>query len=261
MSEVLLRDRSLASAYMALLQNPQLIAAQVPSYLPSHLCEHARLHVIPQVLKKSSKKIYRSQVPALTDVFRRGQNDVTDYFDHAHGILRQLRDAFLPYANPADMLRSEIDELTPRGAQLLRLRDKPAVFGMMRSWDASMEALPHFDIIQQAHPDLGTHLQFGEQFGINIHLHTPRSGGELLVWDVTLHDLSIAGLTGSDGTYGYPPHALPPPDVVLKPNAGDLVIVRSTRLHSVARTSAGERVTISGFIGLTTDASEARLWS
>ncbi|MFG1754065.1 2OG-Fe(II) oxygenase [Streptosporangium sandarakinum] len=124
-----------------------------------------------------------------------------------------------------------------------------------------MTALPHFDIIGEAGPALRDRFPFIEQFGVNLYLEAPESGGELQIWDLTLDRVRSRNIASTSGTYGFDPERLPPPDVTIKPCAGDLVIVRSTRLHAVRETTEGRRVSISGFMGRGQDQDVLRLWS
>ncbi|MDF5751654.1 hypothetical protein [Spongiactinospora sp. TRM90649] len=251
----------LTTAYDALIGEPSLLVARIPGYIPADVCAYARGHIIPEIMRNSSRRIYRSQVEAFTDAFRNGEQAIESYLERAPRVIRELREAFHPYANPADTFRSEIEELAPYGAQLLRFRRRPVVFGMMRSWDPLLEALPHFDMLSEFNPALDLELEFFEQFGVNMHLEAPCRGGELNVWDKTLDSMREVGVSGENKTYGFDPARLPEPDVTIRPSVGDLIIVKSTRLHSVSKTDRGRRVTISGFLGLTRGKIGARLWS
>ncbi|GAA0974573.1 hypothetical protein GCM10009555_030990 [Acrocarpospora macrocephala] len=258
---MLIRADSLETAYTSLAEDPSALAAHVQGYLPPEVCDRARGHVVPLLLENSFQRIYRSQVRAFTEAISRDVHAEEGYLDQATEVLRAMRLAFLPFASPADMFRADLDEVAPHGATLLRFGGRPLVFGMMRSWESDMEALPHFDIIQEATPAFASTFQFSEQFGVNIYTEGPRHGGELLVWDKKLGDLVGAGFTAQDGTYGFDRERLPPPDVVIQPGTGDLVIVRSTRLHAVNKTIAGRRVSVSGFLGVGASRESIKLWS
>lgn len=252
---------SLDSAYAALLEDDDILAAQVRGYVPDGVCEHARTHVVHKLMENSVQRIYRSQVRAFTDAVAADPDEGRGYLLRAREVLRALRLAFLPFANPADLFRSDMDELSPYGATLLRFRGRPLVFGMLRSWEPGMEASPHFDVVQESNRLLGKEFRFREQFGVNLFLEAPERGGELLAWNVGLRDLREAGHRAQEGTYGYDIRRLPSPDVVVRPHSGDLVMVRSTRLHAVAETLKGQRITISGFLGMADGPSSFKLWS
>ncbi|WP_202638326.1 2OG-Fe(II) oxygenase [Bailinhaonella thermotolerans] len=258
---MIVRSDSLETCRRALFEDSEILAIHVRGYAPEDVLRHAREHVIPRLLRGSVRRIYRSQIPAFSTVARGGPAEGEAYLRRSWSVLRAMRLAFQPYANPADVFRAEIDELSPWGARLLHLDGRPVVFGMLRSWDPGMRALPHFDIIQRSGAAPLGGLAFKEQFGVNVYLETPERGGELLVWNVTLPALLDAGHRAQEDAYGFDPHRLPRPDLVIQPAPGDLIMVRSTRLHAVAATAEGRRITISGFLGIGGESDGVMLWS
>jgi hypothetical protein len=256
---MLVESPSLQAGLRQLMSNGAMLALRVEGYIPAEVCRHAQRHTIPQTLQDSFRRIYRSQVRSFTDTLAGGHDDLERYLAQSHAIQRELRKSFFPFANPADILRSELDEIYRTGANLLRFDSRPLIFGMMRSWESEMTALPHFDIIGEMYPQLGQIYDFRDQFGVNLYLEGPAEGGELIAWDLTLDDLRDRGISAAEGTYGYDRRLLPEPSLRLVPHSGDLVIIKSTRLHGVERTLRGRRVSISGFIGLREDA--LFLWS
>jgi predicted 2-oxoglutarate/Fe(II)-dependent dioxygenase YbiX len=50
-------------------------------------------------------------------------------------------------------------------------------------------------------------------------------------------------------TYGLDRAKLPPPDLILHPRTGDLIIFDATRVHAVTKQQVGTRITCSAFIG------------
>lgn len=258
---MLIRSPSLEQSLGDLLSDPAVLALQVPSYVSDRICEHARLNAIPSVLESSLQRIYRSQVKAFSETVSGEADGSEEYLRRSRSVLRSLREAFLPFANPADVFRAEIDEIWPGGAGLLKYHDQPLVFGMMRSWEAGMSALPHFDIIGEAGPTLRGRFRFTEQFGVNLYLEAPEDGGELHVWDLTFEGVKSWNIPSISGTYGFDAESLPSPDITIKPGVGDLVIIRSTRLHAVKETTQGRRVSISGFLGREQTSDILRLWS
>lgn len=258
---MLIETVSLQTGLWEFVYDSGILALWVRHYVAREICEHAQRHVIPQTLRDSFKNIYRSQFRAFTDTLRNDPAGVDAFLDRSAALHRHLRSAFQPYANPVDRFRSELDEIWPPGAGLLRFKDRPLAFGMVRSWEPTMAALPHFDMIERSHPALAGRFGFADQFGVNIYVSAPEEGGTLCIWDLSPDQVDKLGIRPRTGTYGYDSDLLPDPDLAIKPATGDLVIVRSTRLHSVAETRRGRRVSVSGFIGYIDDSSALRLWS
>lgn len=104
-------------------------------------------------------------------------------------------------------------------------------------------------------------MRFTKQFGVNLYLEAPENGGELHVWDLTFDGVRSRNIPSTSRTYGFDAESLPSPDITIKPCVGDLVIIRSTRLHAVKETTRGRRVSISGFLGRERTSDILRLWS
>lgn len=96
------------------------------------------------------------------------------------------------------------------------------------------EAPIHRDWMPGENSGLSFAPQLSEQFAWNIYLRTPKSGGQTRIY--TERDPALAGRDGEHVEVG--------------PRVGDLIIFRSTQAHSVLP-SDGERLTLSGFFGIT----------
>jgi 2OG-Fe(II) oxygenase superfamily len=236
----------------------EALAVRIPRYHPPDLCEKLLDPLLSALDAEAFQRIYRSNVPAFTEsapdsIARRR------YLDSTARVMSVMRDLCRPYASPVDRLRCELDELWPGGAKLLRHRGDPLVFGMLRVWSNGAQALPHRDVLGLAAPEVPEARSFTEQLGVNLYLGVPDRPGEgaVEVWNTS------AGGTehGIEGTYGYRRELLPAPAVVVHPEPGDLLLLRSTRVHAVRPTSAGRRVTLSGFIGHRSAETPLQLWS
>ena len=54
---------------------------------------------------------------------------------------------------------------------------------------------------------------------------------------------------------------LPPPDAVVAPRVGDLILFNSNRIHAVRACRGGPRVTVSCFIGYRGEGRPLGYWS
>lgn len=255
---MLLLETTLTADVIRRLVSGDALAVRIPRYHPPELCQKLLAPLLSVLDGEAFQRIYRSNVPAFTDA----ASDAATrrrYFDSTARVMAAVRDVCQPYASPVDRLRCELDEIWPGGAKLLRLRGSPLAFGMLRVWSGGAQALPHRDVLGLAALGVPEAETFTEQLGVNVYLRVPDRTGEGAVelWDTT----EGGAEHGIDGTYGYRRELLPAPAVVVHPEPGDLLILRSTRVHAVRPTSAGERVTLSGFIGHRDADTPLHLWS
>ncbi|GAA4097313.1 2OG-Fe(II) oxygenase [Nonomuraea soli] len=259
---MLLRHDRLSSDALRELATGKVLALHVPEYHAPDLCTE----IVERILDgmgKGYRRIYESNVRAFTET--RGDAETRRaYLATAIEVMAEIRRSCHPLASPVDRLRCELDELWPGGACLLRLEENALVFGMVRVWRGGAQAHPHLDVLRESAPDVRDAAGFTEQLGVNIYLRMPAqehdSEGALELWDFGLMDEAVIGRS-SWGTYGYRRETLPNPTIRIRPAVGDLIILRTTRLHAVQPTCDGERITLSGFIGCSGPDEPLRLWS
>ncbi|MFJ7074429.1 2OG-Fe(II) oxygenase [Streptomyces sp. NPDC098781] len=259
---MLVRQDALSSEALGKLVDGEALAVQVPAYHSPELCEEIAGRVLAR-LGSGYQRIYESNVRAFTET--NGDVDARrEYLAESASLMSDVRESCHPLASPIDKLRCELDELWPGGARLLRHEARALVFGMVRVWRNGAEARPHLDVLRESAPDVLEAQKFTDQIGVNIYLRVPEGAGDgegaLELWDLGLADSELIG-DGLWGTYGYRREALPSPEVVVRPQVGDLVMLRTTRMHAVRPTCSGERVTFSGFIGHSSGSDPLLLWS
>jgi hypothetical protein len=259
---MLVHQDVLSSEAVGKLVSGEALAVHVPAYHSPELCEEIAARVLAR-MKSGYQRIYESNVRAFTET--NGDADGRRrYLADSASVMAEVRDSCHPLASPIDRLRCELDELWPGGARLLRHDSQALVFGMVRVWRNGAEARPHLDVLRNSAPDVPDALAFTDQIGVNVYLRVPQneSGdeGALELWDLGLADSNLIG-EGLWGTYGYRRELLPEPGIVVRPRVGDLVMLRTTRVHAVRPTHSGERVTFSGFIGHSSRNEPLLLWS
>src|SRR5207245_1188972 len=77
---------------------------------------------------------------------------------------------------------------------------------------------------------------------------TATLGGEVQLWRL-MPDQAEYDRLRLAGSYGLDHTKLPPPDTVVTPARGELVLFNSNRVHAVRPCEGGPRVTVSCFIG------------
>ena len=142
-------------------------------------------------------------------------------------------------------------------ASVLPLQNSTAFAGLVRIVHSGTEILPHQDDLTEdlpGHPFVSAiQATGGGQLAGNIYLQVPPTGGELVIWDLHLcaEEMAARQIAGSD--YGVDPKTLPKPAVVIKPQAGSLILFDSTKMHAVTKPADGLRVSYSFFVGSSPD--------
>jgi 2OG-Fe(II) oxygenase superfamily len=156
--------------------------------------------------------------------------DCVGYFAKAPARNRALRAAIAPFQLPADRVHLELDHAWPAGVNLLRVGQRPAFFGLCRRVSSGGGIEPHTDRADWDLPCRET-ASFRAQLFLNIYLTQAEHGGDLEVWSMQVP-------------------LLPEPTRTIGIEPGTLVIANASRPHAVtACAGAGERLSVSGFLG------------
>jgi hypothetical protein len=184
---------------------------------------------------------------------------IEQYFASARTCQEQLRAACDPVGSPMDTARCLLDEVWPAGAHLQTLFGKKMFVGLSRMVEPDTTFLAHHDVFADDAPGMVEAASVISQFGANIYVQMPERGGELLMWH---RNMSIAEFDQKrHGEYGINIRNLPPPDVVLKPGTGDLLIFDAHKIHAVASPQDQSRLALSFFVAYRGDNEPLTYWS
>lgn len=184
---------------------------------------------------------------------------IEKYFLTAQSCLEQLRSACDPVGSPMDTVRCLLDEVWPAGAHLQTLFGKKMFVGLSRMVEPDTTFLAHHDIFADDAPGMSESESVISQFGANVYVQMPEKGGELLMWHRNLNVTEFDEMRA--GEYGIHIADLPPPDVVLKPGVGDLLIFDAHKLHAVASPKEKARLALSFFVAYRGDDRPLTYWS
>lgn len=177
------------------------------------------------------------------------------YFDQAVPTIDEIRRVCAPLLIPVDRLRLELNECWPGGATLA---GRKMFVGTSRLFEGGHSLPPHQDILARETDDaLAGRLL--AQMTVNVYLRTPRSGGELDIWDLIPNEEQVAELYTGDYDF-LDPNKVPPAAALIKPGVGKLVLMLSSRIHAVRASSGRPRVSMSCFVGSTGEAERLVLW-
>jgi hypothetical protein len=183
------------------------------------------------------------------------------YHTRALQTIRALRELSRPAPYPMDQLRLALQESWPAGADFENLgHGRNAFVGMPRVFEGGAAALPHVDRLAWDVPDVPAARTILAQIAANVHLRTAAGGGEVELWDMDPSAGDYQRLRQA-GTYGLDRARLPAPAAVVVPQAGDLILFNSHRIHAVRACRGGPRVTVSCFIGYRGEDQPLSYWS
>ncbi|CAB3759068.1 2OG-Fe(II) oxygenase [Paraburkholderia solisilvae] len=181
------------------------------------------------------------------------------YHQHAPGNIQRVRRLFGDLASPVDRLRTLLDDVWPEGARLLSVDGQKCFVGVCRYLTPGIDLEPHIDNLEWTLPK-GIRSTLRHQLSANVYLQVPARGGELELWNVAPGKSEYAALQG-DRHYGISRKNMRPPDVVVKPDTGDLIFLNPRFVHAVRPVLDKDRVTLSAFIGMTSEAEPLVYWS
>lgn len=184
---------------------------------------------------------------------------IDKYFVVAREHQNDFRKACEPFGSPLDTLRCLLDEIWPAGANLQTMFGRKMFVGLSRMVEPNTTFLAHHDIFSEDAPGIEEAESLTAQFAGNIYFQVPDIGGELLMWhrSMTTEEFDER----RQGKCGIAIDDLPPPDLVVKPGLGDLLIFDSRKIHAVAPPRVTPRMAVSFFIGFRGDTAPLTYWS
>lgn len=182
-----------------------------------------------------------------------------EYHAQAVPTIRRVRDVFRPLASPIDELRLLLDEVWPKGARLLDVNGQKCFVGITRFLGNGTDLTPHTDNLERNAPQ-DHEPKLLTQLSANVYLAIPEDGGELEFWGQQPDEAEYERLRGSRA-YGIERHLLPPPEVVVKPEPGDLILLNPRLIHAVRPSATATRITLGVFIGYFGDDQPLAYWS
>ena len=187
---------------------------------------------------------------------------VEKYYSEAPETTARLREICKPYACPLDLLRLQLEDLWPSGALTENLVGRKMLAGIARMFEAdAQEGLPpHQDVLQRDTTVSPRVFELICQLAANIYLKTAPIGGELLIWDASPTLEEFESLRAGRHDF-IDIEKLPAPAAVVRPENGELILMRSDYIHAVQPSKGGSRVAMSCFIGYYGDDRPLTYWA
>lgn len=188
-------------------------------------------------------------------------SDRERYYAEAATTLSDLRSASEPYPYPIDLLLVALCQMWPGGARVECLEQRDMFFGLVRILEVGPGARPHQDVLAWDAPaDCSAARELRVQLSANVYLRTADEGGELELWDMNLDREAYAARKLANAV-ALDRGLLPPPTVQIRPEMGEIILLRSSSIHSIREVIRGTRITASTFIGVRQETAALSVWS
>ena len=230
--------------------NGDILVIKVANYYSSLACEKI-LHNLDRDQGGAERydnapelDIYRLGMAYFETRFNKSLLDT--YFSSAEKFNEAVEDICYPHATPLEKFVNDIDELWPSGATVQTLENKDMMPGLLRIILQNQLFPPHQDLLTRDVPNLPKNEHPISQLAVNVYLRNFEEGGELEIWDYAPDDEEVKYLYTGDHDF-IDTDKIPVGSLKIKPEAGDLIIIQSSKLHSVLPGKGGNRVAFSCF--------------
>lgn len=176
-----------------------------------------------------------------------GEEIFEEYHQQALAHFQELEQVCAPHSTPMQQVIDKIGDEWEQGIEVGMRNGKTmssSIFRITLPNNKDVET-PHCDSLPADKTFIESSNGFEAQFGLNIYIDVPNSGGELLVWDMPALTLEEA----SQNNNKLPNAENFPEPKSVSPNSGDLIIVNTRKPHAISSFDGKERTAISCFIG------------
>ncbi|TAL48918.1 2OG-Fe(II) oxygenase [Patescibacteria group bacterium] len=244
----------------------KILVIRVPNFVSDKLCARLSTHFLKhheirnyghEIYVNGKKKVLFYGVKRIGYPFNltygKSSNDPIkkEYYVRALDGIRELRKVSAPFPSPIDKLRLELDELWKDGANIARFENKMMLVGMGRvinHEDIQDDESPHVD-------SLPPKIDLDGRFSGIIYLKVPPVGGELEVWN---QFPNLSKKEKENYKFNWREKLVSP--TVIRPKAGELVLINTLLPHAVKSFPNGNRVAVQSFIGYKKN-KPLQLWS
>ncbi|MES0491960.1 MAG: 2OG-Fe(II) oxygenase [Leptospirales bacterium] len=250
LNEKLITESKMSLQALVALCKRDIDAIRIPGYIEESVCAE----LSEKLFSYSDLKQY-SMAPDINikrtgmTLFETQYNNrfLQTYFGTAMSEKKSLAEQCYPNINPNELVQANLKRVWKYGAQVERIEGKQCHYGTCRAFFEGQRLPPHVDYLPKDVKDYPQALWPQCQLAANIYIKNPPKGGELNCWN---DDINIENLhTIQSGVYDFiKDDILDAPVVSIKPKDGDLILIRSSDIHSVSPFSGSARAAFSFFI-------------
>lgn len=177
------------------------------------------------------------------------------YFERARSQAAGLERIFGGQPTPFALLQDDLARLWGTGVEVARIDGGTMAPGTIRYFRPGDLMHPHVDHKEHLAGDICSLARLA----VNIYLAVSSDGGELELWQVRPTEEQLDCWLLAD--YSLDRNQIGPPDLVIRPAAGDLILFHSDQIHAVSDVGSGLRLTASCFLGIQDPEHPVRLFA
>ena len=249
-SSAIFQTKKLTFPLLTQLLYGEILAIRMPTFYSLDACQ-----ILQNQLTQHSAEITKYDNAPELDIYRFGlsffetrfnQYLTQQYFRQAHTHLPMMDRLCYPVSNPLRSFLQALDQAWPHGAIPQHLSNKLMMPGLIRIMHENQVFSPHQDLLNRDIPHLSEREHPQTQLAINLYVQNFQTGGELELWDYAPDDEEANTLyTGTHDFYDR--DKLPPVAATLTPQAGELILFQSSKVHAVKAGKGGKRIAFSCF--------------
>lgn len=177
--------------------------------------------------------------------FREGLREV--YFQTSHSEHSEFEAYLRPNENPNSLVQESLNANWPQGALVEEVFGNACHYGTCRVFSRGQRLPPHVDYLPHDIENYPLELWPKTQLAVNVYIKNPKEGGEINWWNRSPRKDELKRI--QSGVYDFIKDSeLSRPDISIKPEDGDLVIIRASDIHSVSPFEGGDRISFSFFV-------------
>jgi hypothetical protein len=232
-------ESSLSRGALSALMLHEILAIRIPGFLSK-----PELQGVRQGIQDVGLEYYTGDTKASTQERKgkigpnlyRFKDDIHAYFERTRVFEQQDRPQLFA---KVDVLGRFVEALRQAYAPRGTVERARSVAGPLSSCTVRdlPNAPPHRDWIKAELPAFDAFSRLTDQFAWNVYVSVGERGGETLIYDTCEVEDALTR----------------PPSLELPPKPGDLLLFRTRHVHAVRATTGGDRWTVSGFWGPTSD--------
>jgi len=164
--------------------------------------------------------------------------------------------------NPLDQLIDTLASCWQKGCEIQQLFKERMNPGIIRSFEESSNGglPPHIDSLFKDLPESDSFNDMQCQLAANLYFGVSEKGGNLDIWNYAPKPSELKNLYS--GSYDFiDPIKIPTSSQTIQPRLGELILFRSSCIHSVSSNPRGSRSAASCFIGYYDKSQPLTVWA
>jgi hypothetical protein len=232
---------------LSALLNEEILAIHVPKYVCRHACEAmvSRFNAEDFSYYQHENNTVGHLGLSAYDI-ESDKQKLAYYYTHVDTAERQRQKIFCDYQDPLIRFKQRVRSIHPYGIRRENFHGMPMFAGMLRRIAIGSCVMVHQDNVSWVSQTQKAKSMIS-QFALNIYLQANGRGGELMIWRDKYSQANFNQLTND--AYCFPFNDYREPDLVIKPETGDLILFNANFCHAVNHVKDEDRIALSAFIG------------